>query len=496
MLFNSFHFLFFFPIVVCVYFFLPKKIRWIWLLVSSYYFYLAWNPKYGLLLFASTLTTWLSGLLLEKAGGIQEEKKRNRRKKWCVAGSFTFNLAILVFFKYYPFLTHNITAVFRQVGIEVATPVLDVLLPVGISFYTFQALGYTMDVYRGDIRAEKNLARYALFVSFFPQLVAGPIERSTNLIPQLQKPTTFSFDNLKNGLLRMLWGFFEKMVIADLAAVMVNSIFLQYKTTTGLVLWVGVLLFAVQIYCDFSGYTDIAIGAAQILGISLMENFHRPYFATSIRDFWHRWHISLSTWFQSYVYIPLGGNRKGKPRKYLNVMITFLLSGLWHGASWNFVIWGGLHGMFQVMGEVLQPARQRLLRLLRVRTASFSHRLLQTLCTVALVCFAWVFFRAPGAQDALVILRNACQNINFMVFFDGTMLQYGLDRLGLVVLVAAILVLFGMDALRSRVPVLQTLEQQSLWFQWTLSLSTILAMVFICIYHASVMSQAFIYFQF
>jgi len=333
MLFNSAEFLIFFPIVVLTYFLIPHKIRHIWLLVCSYFFYMCWNPKYALLMATSTIITYASGVLIEKY--------YERRKLW-VGLSFVSNLSILFFFKYFDFALNNINQLLEYLGVSVITTTFDVVLPVGISFYTFQALSYTMDVYRGEIKAQKNLAKYALFVSFFPQLVAGPIERSGNLLNQIDERHTFDCDRVKRGLLLMAWGFFEKLMIADRAAILVNQIYGNYENYGSVALILATLAFAVQIYCDFSGYSDIAIGAAQVMGFSLMQNFRQPYFSLSIAEFWRRWHISLSTWFRDYLYIPLGGSRCSKIKKYRNLMVTFMVSGLWHGSSWNYVIWGGV----------------------------------------------------------------------------------------------------------------------------------------------------------
>ena len=353
MLFNSLNFLIFFPIAALLYWVLPHKVRWVWLLIASYYFYMCWNASYALLLATSTLITYLSGLLIGKANRVKNEKKRVRLRKFWVFLSFTLNLGILFFFKYFSFAVDNLNLILNALHMKLITPDFDVLLPVGISFYTFQALSYTVDIYRGDLPPERNLGKYALFVSFFPQLVAGPIERSKNLITQLHEKHTFCYTEVKNGLLLMLWGFFQKLVIADRAAILVNQVFNQYNEYAGFQIAIAVLLFAMQIYCDFAGYSNIAIGAAHVMGFSLMKNFDRPYFSKSIPEFWRRWHISLSTWFRDYLYIPMGGNRKGTFRKYFNVMVTFLASGLWHGASWNYVAWGLLHGLYQVIGGLL-----------------------------------------------------------------------------------------------------------------------------------------------
>ena len=307
MVFNSFSFLIFFPIVLALYFLLPQKIKSFWLLIASYYFYMSWNIKYALLIFLSTVVTYLSGLLIEKVKQKTcEEKRKIKLKKFVVAASFIINLGILFYFKYFNFAIDLITKVFAQIHIQVNVPVFDIILPVGISFYTFQALSYTMDVYRDDIFAEKNFFKYALFVSFFPQLVAGPIERSKNLLKQLAKPKGFNFEKARDGLLLMIWGYFLKVVVADRIAIFVDTVYGDYITYNGWYIAIATILFGVQIYCDFFGYSTIAMGTAEMLGIDLMENFNAPYLSVSVAEFWRNWHISLTSWFKDYLYIPLG----------------------------------------------------------------------------------------------------------------------------------------------------------------------------------------------
>lgn len=345
MLFNSYNFMLFFPIVLLVYFVIPKKLRYIWLLVVSYYFYMGWNAKYAALIAFSTIITWLSGVL---QGQIQkfdtDDDIKIKHKKIVVAFSFIINLGILIFFKYFDFIFNNINFALKHFGGAQLTNHFDIILPVGISFYTFQALGYTVDVYRRDIEPERNILRYALFVSFFPQLVAGPIERSKNLLTQVRNVEhikLWNYDRVTSGAVLMLWGFFQKMVIADRAAILVDTVYNSYWTYGTIELIIATVLFAIQIYCDFGSYSMIAIGVAKVMGFELMENFNAPYFSRSIKEFWRRWHISLSTWFRDYLYIPLGGSRCSKIKKYRNLMITFLVSGLWHGANWGFIAWGG-----------------------------------------------------------------------------------------------------------------------------------------------------------
>ena len=346
MLFNSYGFIVFFPIVVIVYFLLPKRISYLWLLAASYYFYMGWNAKYALLLLASTIITYVCGVLIQWLNDRHPDKIST--KKWVVAGSFILNLAILFFFKYFNFTIESINAVLSHTSLPAVNTSLDVLLPVGISFYTFQALGYTVDVYRGEIEAERNFFRYALFVSFFPQLVAGPIERSKNLLTQLRNPKPFSYERMCDGVMLMIWGYFLKLVIADRISIFVDNAYANVGVYDGKYLLIASMLFAIQIYCDFAGYSTIAIGAAEVMGFQLMDNFNCPYLSQSVAEFWRRWHISLSTWFKEYVYIPLGGNRKGAKRQILNLIIVWGLTGIWHGASWNFVLWGLYYGVLLI----------------------------------------------------------------------------------------------------------------------------------------------------
>lgn len=306
MLFNSIDFLIFFPIVVFIYFIIPRKARYVWLLAASYYFYMGWNPRYAILIALSTVITYVSSIFIEKS----QNAGNNITKNIWLAGSLVSNLGILFVYKYLTFFLDNLNAVISRFGLSTIDRQLDFLLPVGISFYTFQALSYTFDVYRGEIRAERNILKYALFVSFFPQLVAGPIERSANLLSQIQnvhKIEAWKYERIRNGLLLMMWGLFQKLVIADRAAILVDNVINNYVAYGFVELSLAVILFAVQVYCDFGGYTNIARGAAKVMGFELMNNFEQPYMAMNIKDFWRRWHISLTSWFTDYIYIPLGG---------------------------------------------------------------------------------------------------------------------------------------------------------------------------------------------
>lgn len=395
MLFNSLHFLAFFPIVCIIYFLLPSlKARNLFLLISSYYFYMNWEPVYALLLFSSTFITYLAAL------GVAHFSKQSK-KKICLISSLILNIGILFLFKYYNFAAENLTSLLTILGLSIQMPQFELLLPVGISFYIFQALGYSIDVYRKKTTAEKNFFTYALFVSFFPQLVAGPIERSTNLLPQFKKKHSFSYENVMSGIRLMLWGYFLKLVLADRCALYVNPVFNNVPYHNGGSFLLASLFFPFQIYGDFAGYSLTAIGAAKIMGFNLMENFRRPYFATTVTEFWHRWHISLSTWFKDYVYIPLGGNRVSRPRCHFNIMTTFIISGIWHGANWTFIIWGTIHGALQCLEKWLGWNK---------RLWNKKEKVIHWTLTFCVVCFAWIFFRANTISDAFQIIKGIFTN--------------------------------------------------------------------------------------
>lgn len=399
MLFNSLSFLIFFPIVTILYFALPHKYRWVMLLIASYIFYMGWNAAYALLLLASTAVTYSASMLIDKSS----EKSR---KKLFLILSLVINLGILFVFKYFNFFTSGLYAVLDRLNVTYSPIPYSLVLPVGISFYIFQALGYSIDVYRGDVAVQRNFAKYALFVSFFPQLVAGPIERSKNLLPQFDEEHHFDSEKASSGLRLMLWGYFKKIVIADTVCVAVNSVYNNLTSYDGFAILIATFLFTIQIFCDFSGYSDIARGCARIMGFRLMVNFDHPYFSETIQEFWRRWHISLSTWFKDYVYIPLGGNRKGEHRRRLNLLITFLISGLWHGADITFVIWGGIHGIYQIIGRMTSKAREKVRGLLKADDHPTFMRWFRILFTFVLVSFAWVFFRANNFGDAIYAITH------------------------------------------------------------------------------------------
>lgn len=497
MLFNSTGFLIFFPIVVACYFVVPKRFRYLWLLAASYYFYAGWDPAYLLLIFAVTVVSYAGALFIDAAD--RNDKKRN--KKLCLAICVIWSIGILVFFKYIGFMIGSFVQGAALFGIHIQPPLYDVVLPVGISFYTFQALGYVTDVYRRDIPAEKNFLRYALFISFFPQLVAGPIERSKNLMHQLKEEHSFDIERVKSGLLLMGWGFFQKLVIADRIAVLVDEVYGNYPSYSGLQICMATVLFAFQIYCDFGGYSDIAVGAARVLGFYLTKNFNSPYYAVSVSEFWRRWHISLTTWFRDYIYIPLGGNRRGKWKKYRNILLTFSLSGLWHGAGWNYVVWGLLNGIYQVIGDMTTALRNKLKSALHIRTECGSYRMLQRVITFVFVDIAWLFFRADNITTALRMIWQSLTNIGIVTFFDVNNL-IGINTIALpekdfIVMLAGLLVLMIVDNWkRKKVDIKGTLDRQNIWFRWIVYYGLIFAVVIFGVYGPEYDSSAFIYFQF
>ena len=498
MLFNSIDFLIFFPVVVLIYFIIPDKIKYIWLLAASYYFYMGWNAKYALLLLFSTAVTYLSGIAMDAVGRKTESsEKRIKYRKLVVALSFILNLGILFVFKYLDFASDLLAFIISKAGLSVTIPRFDILLPVGISFYTFQALSYTMDVYRGEIYAERNFLRYALYVSFFPQLVAGPIERSKNLLKQLAVPTRFDHARALDGLYLMLWGYFLKIVLADRIAVVVSAVYDGYEIYPGWYLVVGTVLFAFQVYCDFAGYSTIAIGAAKILGIDLMENFNAPYTSMSIAELWRRWHISLTTWFRDYVYFPLGGSRKGRLRKDINIMIVFLVSGLWHGAGMHYVAWGGINGLYQVIGERLKPIREKTAVLLHVKTDVLSFRLYKVLVTFLLTLFSDIFFRANDMAAAGTIIASIFTTHNPWILFDGSLYKLGLGAAEFRFMLICIGVLIFADIMkRMGISIRKIIGEQGYVFRVLFFVFAVTFLLTFGVWGPGYDANNFIYFQF
>ena len=431
--FNSIDFVIFFPLVVATFFLSPRRFQWVFLLVASYFFYGYWNVYYLVLIWFTTLTSFGFALVM---GRTSEPSRRKMLLTACIA----INLSILLVFKYYDFFASSASHLILRFGGTIEFGSLGLLLPLGISFYTFQSVGYLVDVYRGHKEVERHLGIYALYVVFFPQLVAGPIERSMSLMPQFHQPKSFSIERLVSGLRLVIWGYFLKLVIADRVAGYVSAVYITPEDFTGGHFILSTFLFGYQIFGDFAGYSCIAIGTARILGFDLMLNFRRPYWSRSVGEFWSRWHISLSTWFRDYVYIPLGGNRVSKPRHFVNLLIVFLLSGLWHGANWTFVVWGAIHGALLITEIQIATVWKRSFTRQPGGAAAFLISLARRSYVILAVCFAWIFFRANTLDDALHIVTHLFSGIGF-----------GLNDLGRLIIpftgdnaaVAAFLSIFG-----------------------------------------------------
>ncbi len=440
MSFASLEFLIFFALLVPSYFLVPGSWRWLLLLIASYLFYAWWNVSYIILIVFSTVVDYLAAAAMPAPDSGQDGRRR-----LLLMLSLVVNLGVLFTFKYFNFMSESVGLVLGSLGVAYDHQALDMLLPVGISFYTFQSMAYTIDVYRGRLAPERHFGIFALYVAFFPQLVAGPIERAQNILPQLRQQFSFDYGRVVQGLRLILWGMFKKVVIADRVAVYVNAVYGDPQRYDGGVLLLATLLFAVQIYCDFSGYTDIAIGTARIMGFRLMDNFRQPYFATSISDFWRRWHISLSTWFRDYLYIPLGGSRVPLPRYLGNLMIVFVVSGLWHGAAWTFVIWGALHGLYMVAEVALRRSGLQL-----IPGPAWLRMALGGLVTFALTSFAWIFFRANSPADAFYIAGHllSFSGGDILAPLAGSVLA---TRGELFIALAAIAVLLVVDGLSARI---------------------------------------------
>ena len=472
MLFNSWQFALFFPVVFALYWSLPHKFRVWLLLIASYYFYMSWNVKYVVLILFTTLVSYFAALLLERTNSL-------RTKKIILTVSLVACLGVLFVFKYFNFFAGAVVDFLNMFALKLHPTTLKLLLPVGISFYTFQTLGYVIDVYRGTTKPERNLGVYATFISFFPQLVAGPIERTNNLLPQIKAVHEFNYAQAVYGVKLMTWGFFKKLAVADVLAEYVDKVFTDVYACKGFALLVAVGFFAVQIYCDFSGYSDIARGCSKMLGIELMENFRSPYFSASIHEFWSRWHISLSTWFRDYVYIPLGGNRVSKFRHNVNLMLTFIVSGLWHGASWTFVVWGAVHGLAQVIENACTSRKSE--------PHGFA-RVVRTAGTFVFVMFAWVFFRADRLSDAVYIFMNMWGNFTLHI-------GLGLGVKKAVVLFTALLALTVYDFISLKHDVMNIISSGNTLSRW-LAYNIMIVVMFFIYTILAVTNAAFVYFQF
>jgi alginate O-acetyltransferase complex protein AlgI len=495
MLFNSFDFLIFFPLTTLLYFVLPHKFRWAMLLAASCVFYMFFIPKYILILFLTIIVDYFAGLLIEKNPG---------HKKSLLVLSIITNVGILMFFKYFNFFATNLNELADKLNWNYSISLLGIILPIGLSFHTFQAMSYTIEVYRGNQKAEKHFGIYALYVMYYPQLVAGPIERPQNVLHQFHEQHKFNYEMFRSGLLLMLWGFFKKLVIADRLAYYVNPVFDHPNEYGGISILIAAVFFSFQIFCDFSGYSDIAIGASRIMGIQLMKNFDRPYSARSIAEFWTRWHISLSTWFKDYLYIPLGGNRVSKIKWYRNLIIVFLISGFWHGASWTFIAWGGLHALYQIIGIITKKWREAINIKIGLIHFPLTHKFIQTSIVFLLVTMAWIFFRADTLEKGIYMLKGCVvgvpQYISQIIShnsFELSPLFLNMDYKAVYIDFLIILVSVGIlqvgQYLNHKYNVSKRLFSIPLAIRWSMYLTLVFFILFFGMFHSD---AEFIYFQF
>lgn len=490
MLFNSLHFAIFFPVVVVSYFACPYRYRWLLLLLASYYFYMAWVPVYVLLLLFSTAVDYVAGRLMDATDSVK------KRRKYLFM-SLTANLGLLFFFKYFNFASDSLRVLFEHFSIPYHVPESRFLLPVGISFYTFQTMGYAIDVYRGNIKAERNPGIFALYVTFFPQLVAGPIERAASLLPQFRQHFDFDYKRVTDGLKLMAWGFFKKLVIADRVAALVDYVYADPQSHHGPALALATVFFAWQVFCDFSGYSDIAIGASRILGIELMTNFRRPFFATSAGDIWRRWHISLSSWFRDYLYFPMGGSRVKISRHAFNLIFVFSVCGIWHGADWTFMAWGTGHGLLLAASLLSERLRGRIRTSLRVERLPRLYLSWQVGITFFWFCFLLAIFRSNNVTDAMYVARHLFEGwlhpLNGLDFAKFIM-SLGFRKVeDFYIAAGAILILETVHWLQEfRGVSLEWLDQRPAWVRWSLYYALLLLILNFGVFNAS----PFFYFQF
>ena len=509
MIFNSFQFIIFFTTVLVLHYILPHKVRWVLLLLASLAFYAAWNPLFLTLLIFSVSVDYFLAL------AIYDSENKRKRKQFLALDLFVA-FSVLFVFKYLLFFTSVAVNLLNRAGLNFSPPEFSIILPLGISFYTFQAAGYLIDVYRGKQEPQRNYFKFMLFITFFPQLVAGPIERASSLMPQLFSKRRFSLDNIIEGYKFMCWGFFKKVVIADRIAAAVNTVYGAPLNFDGLALILATLLFAFQIYCDFSGYSDIAVGCGKMLGIDLTQNFKQPYLSRGTKAFWRRWHISLSTWFKDYLYFPLGGSRVGRLRHAFNTMVTFLVSGLWHGANWTFIIWGGLHGVYQVIGNLIpapgkskrfsvwssgryqltgEPVIRPLVKPQKNGNLLFV-RFIQTAATFSLVSFAWIFFRANTTADAFYIARNLFtgrENWTDSLYIFTVLNSLGMPLFELLVGLGCILFLFVSELFCGEDCIHETLMKKPADIRFIYYLFVSILVLSLGVFYAA---AEFIYFQF
>jgi len=485
--FYSIEFFGFFFLVVAIYFFTPVRFRWFILLAASYYFYGSFGIEYIVIIVFSTLIAYFTAL------GINRYSEKSKRRMFLVAGLLC-NIGLLFLFKYYDFLNNSVEIFFGFWDVSYKSHALNLIVPVGISFYVFQVVSYSIDVYRGDTPPEKHLGIFALYVAFFPKLLAGPIERAKRFIPQFYEKTGFDGERVTNGLKLAAWGLFKKLVIADRLAAFVNVVYADPSAHQGVSLVLAAVFYSFQIYCDFSGYTDIAIGISQMFGFRLMDNFDRPYSATSVADFWKRWHISLSSWLRDYLYIPLGGNRVKIHRLYFNYLVVFFICGLWHGANWTFVLWGVIHGLYLIFGRFSRGVREKFTRKIGLDKVPVFHRGLRIITTFTLISFAWIFFRANTVTDAFYIVTHLHVGWEKIFNFDALRLMLLLtkSKTEFIIAVSSLLFLGVIHFLEKHENMRHMFTGKPVWLRFSLYYIIVAGILLLSLSG----SQNFIYFKF
>ena len=481
MLFNSFDFLVFFPLVTLLYFLIPHKFRWALLLIASCFFYMFFIPVYILILLVTILICYFAGMLIEKSEG--------KKRKLYLVISIISTCVVLFVFKYFNFFNTNFLAIAQFLHLNYPIKFLNIILPLGLSFYTFQSLSYVIEIYRRKQKAEKNFGIYSLYVMFYPKIVAGPIERPQNLLHQFYEKHSFDYRRVVDGLKLMAWGLFKKVVIADRLAIAVNQVYGNPSDYNSFQLVIATVFFTFQIYCDFSGYSDMAIGAAKVMGFKLMNNFNFPYFSKSFSEFWKHWHISLSTWFRDYVYISLGGNRVSRWRLYFNLFITLTISGLWHGANWTFVIWGAINGFYLVFATWTKGLKGKFHALLKTERLSDLYSVFQIITTFILTCIAWVFFRAKDVHEAFYILTHMFKkpyNTNLFI----TNAEF--NKLDFIFSVVLIFFLSFVSFQQRKKSIIGYLLNKPVWLRYSVYLLLMLSIFYLGIFDET----QFIYFQF
>ena len=488
MLFNSLNFIIFFPIVLFIYWCIPDRLRRIWLLAASWFFYACFDIRCLFILIGITIITYTGGRVL---GRIKDHRKV------ITICLISVCIGLLGIFKYLTFFTELLNEALHKFHMSLSLPVFSLIIPAGISFYSFKAVSYIVDVYRNEQAPEESFIDYAVYISFFPQIVAGPIDRAYSLLAQIKESRTFKESDLRTGALLMLYGYFEKFLVADRISLIVDAIYDNHTAYSGAAIAMATICYGIQIYADFAGYSYLSIGAARILGFKVSDNFRQPYFAVGIRDFWKRWHISMSSWFKDYLYIPLGGSRKGKRRKTFSNMITFLLSGLWHGSSLNFIVWGGLHGIFHLMAELTGTRRKTICEKYGIRNDTFGRRLYKVIMTFLMVDYAWMFFRAKDLATAVDMTRRILTDFRGYTLSREFIFSLGFPEAYLNGMVLAASVMIFVDILHERkLSIIKWLDEQGIVFRWMCYMAATLTVFLGAVQNLGQSSNSFIYFRF